>query len=327
MSAEILSSTYLNHFVRYAEEHGVSLESFWAQVDHEEAEPYISLDIFKRLIRFMWDNGCPRSLGVSVGRNILLSSHGHVGFGLSHCRNLEESLTFMYEYYRIRAQVLRFSLEEDDHYLYLTIQPLADWGDIEQVLYEAIAALVFNILQFAIGKKALESRLELPFAKPEWYELYHDCLPRQIVFEQPTARYRMPKAWKSIPSLSADPVSADMAAQHCRAELNRLLAKRSLSEKVGELIDSSICFELSLERAAETLFMSKSTLIRKLSQEGVTFKGLMEEAKKRHAQYLLKKTDEKIEAIAVQLGYEDISNFGRSFKRWFGCSPSQYRSS
>ncbi|KZZ44704.1 hypothetical protein A3758_14505 [Oleiphilus sp. HI0118] len=71
--------------------------------------------------------------------------------------------------------------------------------------------------------------------------------------------------------------------------------------------------------------MSKGTFIRKLKQEDTTFKQLMEAAKKRHAQYLLINTSQKIESISLQLGYEDLSNFGRSFKRWFGCSPSQFR--
>mgnify|MGYP003868877173 CR=1 FL=1 len=43
--------------------------------------------------------------------------------------------------------------------------------------------------------------------------------------------------------------------------------------------------------------------------------------------YNLKKTqtDQKIDVISIQLGYEDVSNFSRTFKRWFGCSPGVYR--
>ena len=43
------------------------------------------------------------------------------------------------------------------------------------------------------------------------------------------------------------------------------------------------------------------------------------------AQHLLETTDDKLEAIAPQLGYESALVFSRAFKRWVGLNPSEYR--
>lgn len=43
------------------------------------------------------------------------------------------------------------------------------------------------------------------------------------------------------------------------------------------------------------------------------------------AKYLLKITPDPIEAIALQVGYEDITFFRRLFKRAVGVSPMNYR--
>ncbi|MFM8378944.1 MAG: helix-turn-helix transcriptional regulator [Planctomycetia bacterium] len=43
------------------------------------------------------------------------------------------------------------------------------------------------------------------------------------------------------------------------------------------------------------------------------------------AQHLLSATDDKVESIARQVGFEDASVFSRAFKRWVGRSPKAYR--
>jgi AraC-like DNA-binding protein len=45
------------------------------------------------------------------------------------------------------------------------------------------------------------------------------------------------------------------------------------------------------------------------------------------AQSLLETSDDKLEAIAPQVGYESALVFSRAFKRWIGMSPSDYRNS
>jgi AraC-like DNA-binding protein len=38
----------------------------------------------------------------------------------------------------------------------------------------------------------------------------------------------------------------------------------------------------------------------------------------------LKNSDDSLSAIALSLGYESVSAFGKAFKRAMGCSPRQY---
>ena len=43
------------------------------------------------------------------------------------------------------------------------------------------------------------------------------------------------------------------------------------------------------------------------------------------AQELLEKTNDKLEAIAPEVGYESALTFSRAFARCVGLTPSQYR--
>ena len=43
------------------------------------------------------------------------------------------------------------------------------------------------------------------------------------------------------------------------------------------------------------------------------------------AQELLESSNDKLEVIAANVGYDSAIVFSRAFKRWIGRSPSEYR--
>lgn len=58
---------------------------------------------------------------------------------------------------------------------------------------------------------------------------------------------------------------------------------------------------------------------------GITPRQYLTESIIRKAKLFLMNPDHTIEEIALALGYRDLSQFSKQFKRWMGVSPSQYR--
>jgi len=77
---------------------------------------------------------------------------------------------------------------------------------------------------------------------------------------------------------------------------------------------------------AEIFGMSARTLQRRLQRLGLTYRQLIENTRFELAAELLCSTDARIIDIAATLGYDDQSNFGRSFRRYCGISPGRFRS-
>ena len=73
--------------------------------------------------------------------------------------------------------------------------------------------------------------------------------------------------------------------------------------------------------------MSAPTLRRRLKREGVTFQQLKDESRCDAAKLYLDRQDVSINQVALQMGFTDTSAFHRSFKKWTGMTPGQYRSS
>ena len=95
--------------------------------------------------------------------------------------------------------------------------------------------------------------------------------------------------------------------------------------RVRDILTNAEQHYLNIENVAERLCMSDRTLKRQLAAENTSFSNIVDEVRYRHATSLLSRTDYSLEQIADQLGYSDVANFSRAFKRWSGRSPSNWR--
>jgi len=81
------------------------------------------------------------------------------------------------------------------------------------------------------------------------------------------------------------------------------------------------------ETISRALNMSAPTLRRRLKREGTTFQQLKDQARCETARLCLDRQDLTINEVALQLGFTDPSAFHRSFKKWTGQTPGQFRAS
>ena len=81
---------------------------------------------------------------------------------------------------------------------------------------------------------------------------------------------------------------------------------------------------LSAAMAANLLEISERTFARKLIICGLTYGSLVDRVRLEMAKELLRDPDMKIRDVAMSIGFDDQSNFGRMFRRLTGLSPKQY---
>lgn len=81
----------------------------------------------------------------------------------------------------------------------------------------------------------------------------------------------------------------------------------------------------TVQQAAKLTGMSVRTLQRRLKTEGVSYSQLLEELRHDLALYLLRNPESQASQVSSELGYRDPAIFTRSFRRWTGQTPSQYR--
>jgi AraC-like DNA-binding protein len=76
---------------------------------------------------------------------------------------------------------------------------------------------------------------------------------------------------------------------------------------------------------AKRLEVSDRSLRRQLREQGISFRGLLDELRMQIALKYLRTTRLANEDIALALGFSDAANFRRAFRRWTNKSPSEIR--
>jgi AraC-like DNA-binding protein len=110
------------------------------------------------------------------------------------------------------------------------------------------------------------------------------------------------------------------------AELSLLRAQNTLREQVKRILKRQLAGQRpGLEAVAAELRLSTRTLQRRLTAEGASFQGLMEEARRELARHYLLHSSLELNETAYLLGYEDANSFFRAFHQWEGASPGEWR--
>lgn len=85
-------------------------------------------------------------------------------------------------------------------------------------------------------------------------------------------------------------------------------------------------YNVTLDELSQQFFLNRYYICHLFQEIGnITLVEYLNTNKLKKAQELLEHTDMPITEIAGQCGYENIGNFGRTFKKYIGVSPTEYR--
>jgi len=166
--------------------------------------------------------------------------------------------------------------------------------------------------------------LRFDYPEPDYHARYRHYWPKTR-FMTGVTQLRMPLEYLDRPLRTADAVSAKLAERECERELALLGSADDLVKGLRALmVNQDGCYP-SLEVVAEQLHLTTRTLIRRLSVRGCSFRQLLDEARQRDSQTLLRDPTLSLADIANRLGYSTAANFSRAFRGWTGLSPGQFR--
>jgi AraC-like DNA-binding protein len=188
-----------------------------------------------------------------------------------------------------------------------------------------VLSLIVGLWQIgnALTGKMLEGAAEVTFPAPE-YIAKVPFASGLIKFDRPANRLIFAAKLLDTPLKTADPIATQLARAQCERELAAIV-DAGFPGRVRAAIARRAEGVPSLAEVARELHVSTRTLKRKLADRGTTFSAILDDVRRQRALLLLDNRELSIGEIAGKLGYSEVPNFTRAFRKWTGTTPGAYR--
>lgn len=282
------------------------------------------LDVTTRLWRLSVDATGDPAFGIEVARHTTYQTFHALGFSLATSGTLREALERIVRFFAIVTDAADMQLEVDSEQLRLTVhlRPGADPAD-EAV--DAFVAGAVRLCRTLKGRSFNPVRVELRRAPPEDPSPFARYFRIPVEFGAPLDALTFDRADAEARLLTGNPEIARANDAIAEEHLARLEEARLAPRVRRAIIDQLPQGEPDVEVIARHLGVSLRSLQRRLSEEGVTFRAILDEARESLARGYLDEGRYSVSEITYLLGFSGVSAFSRAFKRWTGQSPSAYR--
>jgi AraC-like DNA-binding protein len=261
------------------------------------------------------------ALAIYVGTQMRLSSHGFLGFAAMTAANVREAIELACRYASTRTSAIALALYVEGDTATVVIEERTPLGSLQSFV---VLALVIGLWQLGQGLTGRElagigecAFPEPPFLRgvPNAERLRFGCAAHRLVF---------PASELELALVHSDPVAMKLAREQCERELAAVV-DAGLPGRVKSVLLASDDGVPSLVLLAKRLRMSPRTLKRRLAEHGTTYTALRDDVRRQRALLLLENRALSVGDIATRLGYSELPNFTRAFRKWTGMTPNAYR--
>lgn len=147
-----------------------------------------------------------------------------------------------------------------------------------------------------------------------------------VTFDAEVSAITFDRASLAIPMKVPKPELVRLLDAHAQEQLRRLPIEGDLLDRTRRALQDELRGgEPDLGRISRKLGMSGRTLQRRLRELGTSHQVLLDELRRDLAMSYLKDPSLAVTEVAFLLGFSDVSNFYRAFRRWTGRTPLEFR--
>ena len=170
-----------------------------------------------------------------------------------------------------------------------------------------------------------DSDLEIhcSYPAPAHAEQYQQILGREVIFNSEFTGARFQRRHLIVAMPDANHASHLMLMKSLAEAREETLDERSMQDIIIDYLQTRASGYPDQETVARDLHVSSRKLRYRLQEENTCYKTIVSNLKKQEAFRRLRE-GMSVTQVALELGYEDPSNFSRAFRKWYGVSPSAY---
>lgn len=255
------------------------------------------------------------------GQRMWPGHYGPVSQLLEHADNLAQAIEYLSQYRALLSPLLTPEVQLDDKHLHLYWRDSCGAGELLPFVIEATVTAVVALARRLQGTK-LPWHFQFAYPEPAHVEQYWVHLGETVLFDRPSTVMSLPRECLHVPWPGAGSTAGLIAGQASVDQLDELAWPISFLDQVHDYLKAHIRLPLNLERVSDAFETSPASFKRRLKKHQTTFQEQLDLVRRETALYLYQMKGYSNEEVAQYLGFNDITNFRRSFKRWTGLTPS-----
>lgn len=309
---------------------GVRAEQAFAEAGVDPArfddpEGRLPLEAVGRLLGVCVDlTGC-RHFGLLVGERFELKDFGVLGYLLRNCPTVGAALRSLVRHLHLHDRAAAPVLAEAANLPVMLGYSLYrhDLPAAAQVFDGAIT-IAHRILVELCGPGFRALRVQFSHRPPKDAAPYRRVFRTSVLFDAESSAVVFAPSWMQRPIDGADPETREFLAQAFRQAEETV--SLSFTEQVRSLLHQRVLDgRFTAAVVAEGLGMSERTVRRRLAEESMNLRQLIDDTRFELARHLLRDTRLSVAEIGAALRYADPNVFSRAFRRRAKVSPSQWR--
>lgn len=269
-----------------------------------------------------------RDLGFELGRLIKLNSHDVLGYALISCPTLDHALRLVSRYYRLMLPLFTMRYARHAGHAEVTFTPVHGMTPHTFDFYMEALPISLHVQLMAITQNRLGPYdMHVSTPAPPHLARYRELRGANFHFcsgEQPGIRAVISVHELDQPLAMTDLRALELAENRCKLLMQQMDQQGNWSDWVAMMLREAEDSQPTLEELAAILNVSARTLDRHLARHDISFRELSLKIRNERACELLASRRFAVSQIAYRLGYTDLANFSRSFKKMNGVSPTAY---
>lgn len=316
---------------RKLEEHNLSLPAVLRHAGlpmgffHQEKILVTTEELFA-LWRAIADTSGDAAIGLKLGSEQRIERYDPAAIAALYSQSFRDALQRMARYKQLTCpEEIRISC--DDNECAVEFQWLLAREVEPGVLIDLCLSWILAVGRRGTGTSMTPLRMELARTPEnrEMLETHFGCRTR-FKAGRNALIFRVRDLDRPFVTHNADLLA--LIAPQLEAELNDRQSRQTVAEQVKTVLKRLLAGQRpSIHDVARQLSLSSRTLQRRLTNTGVSFQQLLEEARRELARHYLSQSSLELNETAYLLGYEDANSFFRAFHHWEGTTPGQWRDS
>ncbi|MBJ7539982.1 AraC family transcriptional regulator [Marinomonas transparens] len=309
-----------------------SLEITQAEIEQNDSFPaYRYGMLYQKIMWLMQDE----SFGMLSGGKIPNGTFRMMCLCIIHARSLAHAMYRCSDFYEIcRGPTVKPVLIKKGRFAMVTFAPV-DSAKADVIVspeskeqLRTTLSMWHHFICWLIGRRLSLKAAYFSCDRPDDVEHYKTLFQSEVRFNQHANALVFPANYLDMPIVQTE----DSLRGFLKTAPYQLLVMvendNSLKSQVMAMLGKDFSREMpSAEEVASALNMSVSTLRRRLNEEKTSYQQIKDECRKEAAITYMNAPRLSINDIAVLMGFDEPSAFFRSFKKWTGMTPGEYRKS